>query len=410
MPTKRYTDIQHVVRGVSDILTFALDNQSEAVSPIEWHEFFQLLYVKRSTEDEQALWDVFEKADHMCLLVAPRGGGKTTSLLSALREYKKSPSAGAFLFDFMANSQLLYGIETDWPVQLFGLQEIMRTELLDQEIEADTDLNYRFVASALEAYFKQRVIALDLELREQGEANLSNRTLLDALQHRPDIARRENTFVKSKLTFGQLVQIVKALKGYSRYMVCFDNVDRLSADIQPYLLSFAIDSYFGGKGAYGTLVALREKNVMRYQEAGAGANIIRIIALTGVAEDVERLDVPPPEESFVEQLFVRRQDYARDIYIPERLRFKDEEFDVFLTGVREHVNTEFIAQKLHGLANHSYKEMLVLNTGFTRYLLRLVYEGEIPHTDGRIELTPRDCRSFLFRWIYATVNPGRFSL
>jgi len=405
MPTRNYAQIQQTILDMENVLTFALDDWGEESPLIPWSVFFELLYVDHDAEDEEQIRIALQEADQMWIVVAPCGGGKTTFLLHALRAYKRDTSHLAFVFDFEASAELFYELEKNWPVQLPALQGILRTHVLNTFIRYDYSLNVEFIRLALLSYYPDRILEIDMKIREDTDLVLNADTLGDVLLNRPDILERENDFIRSKLPFGACVATIKRLLGASAFVVCFDNVDRLPVDVQPYLLSLAVDSYHGGRGSYGTVVTLREKNILRYREVGSDGDTVNFINLSGTPEMAKQLRMQSPNEPFVKKMFELRQEYALESYLVERLGTSDPELLAVLKAAFAIVNSQFVSQKLYNLANHSYREMLTLNCGFARYLTRLVYENVVTFDNDHIVESDANLRSYLYRWIYAAVNP-----
>jgi len=404
VPGSTFGEVYRFLLKAEDVITFALDNQDESISAIDWAFFFDRLYVPRNDEEEEELKNVFADANRIALVVAPRGGGKTTFLLNRLLKYREAGGAYYF-FDFTKNTDAFEEIAQDWPRRIHQIQAILKTDLYNSYVGDDRRKNNRFIAQALEMFYPHEKVRLGLRLSSNTDIDLETESLLSVLQERPDIALELDSFVHAKLSFGEMVQVLMKLNEWRQFVVCFDNVDRLKADFQPYLLSLAIDVYHRGRGVFGTVVTLREKNVLRYSENGADGDVIDIITPTGVPERANRLDLTPPEDAFVKKLLTARQEYARDEYILQSLGRLDSEFKAIYAATVDHANMSFINQHLYNLANHSWRIMLVLSCGFTRYLVRLVYSGTVEFANSQLKLSETDRRSYFYRWCYASTNP-----
>ncbi len=404
MPDRTFSEVQHLTKGYEDLVTFALDDRDEENAIVAWATFFGSLYIHALDSEERELQAILEEAARIALIVAPRGGGKTTFLLHGLLEYKKR-GGQFYLFDFKAQGDAVDDLTENWPLNLPSLQTILKEDLYARYIGDDVHEGDRFVETALDMFYPRDKARLARDLASSLDVDLAHDSLLDVFAERPDIANEQEEFVFGKLSFGAMVQVVMKLKGIDRFVVCFDNVDRLAAEIQPFLLSLAIDVYHRGRGAFGTVVALREKNVLRYTEDGADGDVVEVLTPTGHPELAYRVDIHAPVDEFVEGLLSTRQGYARDVFLTERCRDVDQDFKIILDGARKLANSSFISQRLFNLANHSRRQLLLLNAGFTKFLIRLVYEREVGYSESGLDLSQIDCRSYLYRWIYAAMNP-----
>jgi hypothetical protein len=404
MPNKTFTDVVHFAKGYEDLLTFALDDRDREHAILRWDTFFLRLYIPAQPDEERELQAILDEAARMVVIVAPRGGGKTTFLMHGLEEY--SGRGGMFFcFDFKANGDALEPLTRHWPRNLPHLHTILKDALYSQYIGDDIEAGNRFTEEALSMFFPRDKARFIRGLEGDADIRVPPDTLQTVFTKRPDLANQQEEFVFGHLSFGEMVQVVMEVKRIEKFVVCFDNVDRLAAEVQPYLLSLAIDVYHRGRGAFGTVVTLREKNVLRYTPDGADGDVLEVLTPTGQPEQAYKVDLHSPPERSVHTLLDARQVYAKDVFLRAACGDVDDEFVSVLGAARTFANSSFISQRLFNLANHSRRELLVLSAGFTRYLVRLVYEDRLEYADGAIRLSPVDCRSYLYRWIYAAMNP-----
>lgn len=395
-----YEDLEAGINYMEEVMSYAIDETPLGIA-VDKDTFFSTLYVPHPPEDEAALNDAFASANGFTLIVGPRGGGKTTFLHRGLETYLAEEGNDAYIIDFTALAESLYPIEMDVPARMPILHSVLKEELLKHYVGSIRESDYAFVAESLCSFLSNR--KLDLAYRLRIEGDMTETEVIQALRQDPALAREESRYARSKLTLGELIQVIRSVRDSKRFVLCFDNVDRLHPDLQPYLFSLAIDSYHRGMGAFGTIVSLRNKNVRRYTESSENGGTFGFIALTGTFEESKPLRLRDPTADFVTRIFDTRHKFILETRCREG---KDSSgFCVTLDRVKGSTNSQFIEERLYRLANNSYRSMLMLNCGFIKYLLRLTDKGTILSEEQR-ELRDQDCRSFLYRWTYAVMNPN----
>ena len=171
MPGSTFAEVYRFLLKAEDIITFALDNQSEDTSVIDWPTFFEMLYVPRGDEEEEELKKVFDDASRMALVVAPRGGGKTTFLLNRILKYREAGGAYYF-FDFKEKAGAFEGIARDWPRRMHEVQAILKADLYDLHVGDDRRENNRFIAQAFEMFYSHEKVRLALKLSATTDIDL----------------------------------------------------------------------------------------------------------------------------------------------------------------------------------------------------------------------------------------------
>jgi hypothetical protein len=396
-----YAEIEEDVAFLSEVLTCSVDDYRIARG-IGYKTFYTQLYVEHPSEDEATVRRAFDDANGFLIVQAPVGGGKTTLVRRWYEDFVSHRGQEAFLIDFRELAEKAYWIEEDMPVRMTALhaelKEALTAHYLGAEMEADT----AFTAKALDRLFPRRKLQLlrTLDL----PASTSEDALAEALMQHPEVARTESEFARDKSTLAGLVEVIMALRKCKKFMLFLDNVDRLNPDLQPHLLSIAIDAYNGGRGAYGTVVCLRNKNIHRYEPYGAGGDVVEIVSLTGTREKARRRQLADASDDFLARLFSVRQDYVLRVIGKKGRVQQHVSFCSSVRTLKDLSNTQFIRERLYHLANHDYRLVLVLSAGFVRYLLRLSSAGIIRLQDG-IHPSDWECRSFLYRWTYTVMNP-----
>lgn len=403
----RFEDHLDFLDLLSDSMGYAIDEESEKVAGLSINDFFTRLYTHFSEEDESAVQRAITKADSFTLIAAPSGGGKSTLLHNNLRN-ARSAEMGYFLFDFKHHYDGFYNMKNGLRDKANFIHRKLK-EALDRDYLKYLDVKMDFIFNALQMFFPDTLQFRILKWR--------------AANNNPDIGKDMNVLrtiflkdfeaqaeelkaVMSQITCAQMIRVIKQTKGLKKFLLVIDNVDRVPAIDQPILFSVAIDIHHAGAGEFGTIVAVRNRNIMRYEEAGSQGNVITVVSLTThIAKNTQKITMGPPTPEFASSLLEKRQDYVRQIIDQQKSMSAKKSAEIFV-AFKPFINTSLIEERIYNLANHSYRDMLTLHTGFVRYLFRLVGHGSIINDQGKVQIDNWRARSYLYRWMYATHDPN----
>ncbi|MFC2107855.1 AAA family ATPase [Candidatus Bipolaricaulota bacterium] len=318
--------------------------------------FFEELYVSR--EEEVLLDRVFQSASKFTIVSGVSGAGKTSLLHRTLAKARQAGfGIEACLIDFRELSQMLYGIIRDdaSPTISQSLHAVLKEELLRKYIGADSELDRRLVDDVLSHAFVNRKLDIKYQVQEQGLT--SDLELASVLGMFPDIALAESRFVRAQATLSQIIRSLRSIFGWERFVLCVDNTDQLASELQPILLSLLADGYYAGKGDYGTIVTIRETNLMAYRSSDTPVDSVMITSASGAQESADILKLNRPSPHFISEVLLRRWDFSirelRAVQLPDAklsLGFLSE-----LLGLMTEVMT---TEQVFQLTNSSLRDLL----------------------------------------------------
>ena len=394
---------EEFLKLLREIMTYAVDEETTREGGISSDVFFEYLYAPFGEGEVSAITSAIQDADRFTVVVAPFGGGKSTLIHFALRGLDTRSSC-YFYYDFKKEIETFYGMDRDSKKQLAYIRDAIKHKISGQFLQ-DLNTKIAFVFTALRLFFTDRIHERILRWRQKydhPDLEVGYDGLKELWASDPIAVAEDHDFVMSRLTLSQIITAIKHTLGMSKFLLVFDNVDRLPVDVQSMLLSVTIDLHHAGRGAYGTIVAVREKNIRRYEEAGSHGNVIEFVSLSSyVKERGKPLYLAAPTPSLVDDLLERRYAYAlRKASRADHPQLQ-QSMRLF-AGIADHINRGFTSERIYALANHSIRHMLVMNFGFAAYLLRLLSAKVIVEQDGRPLLNAADTNSYLYRFLYAS--------
>jgi hypothetical protein len=387
---------------------FAVDTGERKETTISLKEFFDNLYVPFSQENERDIKRAVKEACGFVIVVGPVGGGKSTIIYNALQEYNSGEGV-YFLFDFKKEIEEFYAMGNKPDERMRFIRDVLKKKLA-KEFLCDLNLKTKFVLTALRMFFEEERLQ-NLILRymaKYGDPNIAkNKEYQDTLFYSdPYTIAEEELFVKKSLTCAQMISAIKATLGKKKFLIILDNVDRLTIGAQQYLFSAAIDIYHGGNGDFGTIVAVRDKTIMRYEEAGSNGDVVEVVSLTSYAkEKTKPIRLDPPTAEFVSNLLEKRHIFACSLVVSKEVESEIGISKRLFEKMRFLVKNRFVEERFYNLANYNCRYMLLLNWQFIRYLFRLAAENVIVNKQGELVLDEPSMNSYLYRWVCATHNP-----
>lgn len=406
-----YEDHMKYLDMLKASMNYALDEAVSTQYAPTRDDFFKHLYAPFPPEDETAVGTAVQQAGSFTLVVAPVGGGKTSIIHNALQHH--DPEASSYLlFDFKDRAEEFYGMKGEPTEKMAFIRDVLKRAIASRFL-SQVDTKIQFVYNTLSMFFgQQRLHRLLFKYMTRSEENDLKKTqdkLSTLFSQDFEAVAEEHDFVLKHLSCANMILAVKKTLGVENFLVVLDNVDRFSIVDHPILLSVALDMHLGGAGQFGTILAVRNKNLMRYEEAGSKGNVISIISLACQRRQVVTpIRIPEPDGEFSTTILEKRQSYVASCvkHLPETSRKEITCSWEFFSKIREMVNSEFIEERFYNLANHSYRRMLVLHMEFMRYLFRLAAAGAITDENGEPNITVPTLRSYLYRWMYAVHNPN----
>ena len=105
------SDCKHLdfMDTLREVAAYGLDEPRGPNAIVKPEDFFKDLYVHTHKDNERDIESTLSAADRFTLLVAPRGGGKTSIVRNALRK-TCGPKCGHFLFDFQVHIEKCHRI------------------------------------------------------------------------------------------------------------------------------------------------------------------------------------------------------------------------------------------------------------------------------------------------------------
>ncbi len=394
-------DASTFLESLKRALDFSLDQPIRKGTHPDANDYFASLHVPFPKQDNEFLEKLHANLDGFLVVSAPTGRGKTSIIRMALLSLPKK--ARFFLFDFKNEIEKLY----DFPQEPGGrhkyLRDLLKRELASQFL-TEIDHKLRFIFNALyDFFFEERMHKLIFKWRAKHDnphigANREDlfKLFLDDL----DVTPAEEEFVMERLTCAQMIACIKATLKIEHFLLVLDNVDRLNGDMQPVLFSVAIDIFHGGNGDFGLLVAVREKNLLRFELSTYGGEIIEVVSLvTHAAERSKPVRLSPPDAEFIGNLLEMRY-----IFAERALPATGSAVGIVFGHIKPKVRARFVEEKLHNLANHNLRNMLTLNYEFIEYLLKLVDKRVIVNERNALTIDDHDFASYLYRWMYSVAN------
>ncbi|MDD2890224.1 MAG: hypothetical protein PHE49_06255 [bacterium] len=398
-----YEDHLNFLDILDTSMFYALD-EKEKNSEISSEKFFERIYMSFSKEDEVAIKKTVQDANDFTVITAPLGGGKTTTIRNALQEYINDKNK-YLLFDFKKEIEGHYNMGDSTEDRISFIYNLLKEKLWEEFLQ-DLDVKIDFIWIALVKFFKEkRVHNIILKYRAKHKnPKIGNdmQALKTIFCNDYEKIAEEEIFVRKELNCSQTIVAIKETLKVEKFLIILDNVDRLKSEFQPIVFSIAIDLHHGGEGAFGIIVALRSNNLIRFEEAGVGGDIIRIVSLSSNKSIRCRpKQLHPQTEDIALGLLEKRHKFA--------LKFRSASEDVkeskqLFKQIGFHVNKKFIEEKFYNLSNHSYRQMLSLNLDFIHHLFRLVEANAILNKRNELFLTENKLLSYLYRWMYVTRN------
>lgn len=403
MPYEEYLEFLDLLRKP---MLFALDETPADGWSLSPDVFFEQICAEFDAEDEHGVAEALDSANKLVVIVAPPGGGKTTIIRKELRKMAIPPEQ-YFLFDFKEQIEKFYSMGKSPEDKLKFIRDQFKLEMARQFLAKIED-KVAFVYTALMLFFYEERMHRRIFMWRKahnnphiGETGAKKDALRTIFATDWEAVTEEEEFVKANLTCAQMAITVKRALNLPRFLLIIDNVDRLQVGAQPHLFSAAIDIHHGGRGEFGTVVAIRSKNLMRFEEAGSAGNIVRIVSLSQIVEEARPVRLHPPTPELARTVLEGRQTYAEKAVAATDDSGKFAEARSIFVRLAQLANDEFVADQLYNIANHSIKQMLVLNLDFVKYLFRLIGAKTIPYENGTLDLADWQVHSYLYRWLFA---------
>lgn len=382
-------DLVRYLDFVERVFVFALDSkQHSPLADVSPAQFLEQLYVPRDDDAESRLREAAAAADSLTLVAGPAGGGKTSILRHVLAQLEGAGLAYAVL-DFKALAARTYdAAQLASREVLASLGSLVRNELSARFL-GDVRTRTAFLYEIIRMFHRAWLDALQLRYASECGLMLDDEQLARRFAVDYKAVSDALAFVAQNATTAEVICATKKILDKDRFLIVFDNADRLSASLQPYLISFAVDLHNEGQGEFGTIIALRQKSLLRYQEAGEAGDVVRILSLSGRAtQEGVRVALAPPPDGFQSALLGRRLALARRQLHEQQVDSRGVvQFLEHLATVLDEGTSRF---DLLAFTNHSARSMLTLASGLATNLLK--------QTQGVSEQPPfsRDVATQLF--------------
>ncbi len=392
--------------------TSILHITSEIQAALE-NSFFEELFVDRP-EREQVESDL--PGQRLVLVNGLVGTGKTVLLMKVSDDMSRLGAKFAY-FDLKAKTELLgSGSPEKIPDKLRNMVYIaLKAQYIDQVgLTASWD-QYRVQNDSSLIGFRQ--ILHDIYL----ESVLSDEKMNNLLDH-PSVKERLDNFVPS------LQLLIEFLSKTAPVILCFDNVDRYSIDVQRYVLETCID--LSNDAEIPVILAIREANLRRMTPSGALGDITFIEKMKGRSpkhisvRDFRSLNSSAEERPYgdisTEELLSKRLDFVHYHweFAPLQNYFKSlndkYEFGISIIEYRRRfwevfkiISQTFVDGHVYSYCNYSIRKILVMYFGFIDKLLLDPDPGytieSILTEKKHVRVTK--LRNYFYKWLICSDEP-----
>ncbi|MCB0743682.1 MAG: hypothetical protein KDC67_07250 [Ignavibacteriae bacterium] len=397
-----YNELDLLLEALKKSLGYALDQPKDKNTRPTAIDFCKDIYTPFEEQDSPVLERLKNFPNHFTIVTGPIGRGKTSLLAKSINLLP--PSTKYFIFDFKNEIEKLYEIGRDLDLRQQFLHNLFKEELANIFLKA-INLKIDFIYTALiKFFFSTRMQQRIFQWRNKFNKNDIGENLDDLKKIFMDdyeVINEEDDYVMKNLTCSQMISCISESQNIENFIIVLDNVDRINSKLQPTLFSVAIDIFHGGKGDFGVLVAIREKNILRFELTSHGGDVIEVVSLqTHAKERTRPIRMHKLTKEFVESLLSKRYDFAIDTLLTS----EDENIKKVFNQLRPLITRKFIEERIYNISNHNLRTMLTLNYEFIYYLILLIQRNKIVNNYPTLDIDAEKINSYFFRWIYAVAN------
>ena len=380
---------------INSVMRYGVDIDGSAMRA---EEFYGSLYVRRAESDEGKLRRFLDSAETGVLVIEGiRGCGKTSFMRHGLAATDLNDTLpylidcdrrtldlqkAAALRDVDAIEFIHYRLKRRFMNDMIKDGHMSLTALCAEIIRsADPLLEYALwgEAAAIETVSRNGTCALESLLAAD-----------------PAILKSAIECILKETTLADMIRAAMNIRGQHRGLLVADNIDRLPLELQALVYRLVHDVYLAAEGALSVVASIRSRNHRSVMHPGGSKIPASRIALQMTDS---------ADNEFTREVFERRLNYVSTSVMKDRDSCTGE-FQECYEAIEEIAKDIFAEEGLSRLANGSYTDVLSLKYEFAVHLLELVERGIITWREesGELCLTPFDCRSHLYRWMYNLMN------
>lgn len=374
-------------------------------------DFLKHIYQDFSFEEEKRMQDTFEGNNVLCLLDGLVGIGKTTLVIkNLLNLLSKKSNIGYLHFDFTdIKSELdkfkIYNRKyTDEDILQFIYTVIKRS--LQEKFLRDPNRERLFTLRTLNSYAYNEIL---LGYINDWKSFYPNQKIGDNIEQ--NIEEMERVFrknyhkvfkdekvinFKNKLLVHQVITSITTSREFSKFILILDNIDQLEEhQFFEVCLRAAVNIHKSGKSCFTTIVAIRDRNLLRHY-LGSNLEFLKTINLS------ERIKLEEQKTDFYKNVLNKKVVFIFDIEKYPKIKTKVlKNVKKVMIIISKRLNQDFIRERFYRLSNDNLREVHKLNLNFFYYLLHLVCNETIKIKNNELDLSTADFRSYLYRILYS---------
>ncbi|HEY3294975.1 MAG TPA: hypothetical protein VGL38_06035 [bacterium] len=387
---------------LQESLSFEIDQVHPTSTKPAADIFFSTLYANTPDLERQILSKLSNGVNSFLVVAAPIGRGKTSLLRKCIRSL--SDETRCFIFDFRSEIERTYGMPPDSSNRHRVVRDLFKEQIARQFLSDDAfKVKYIFEALMSEFYVaRMQNLILKWKAKFNNPHIGEDRTKLwQIFSTEYQTVVEESNFISANISCASMIKCIIRSQEIKQFIVVLDNVDPLDPELQPVLFSVAIDIFHGGERSFNVVVAVREKNLLRFELNAHGGGVIEVVSLESHATERTRpIRMTPPTMEFVNDMLNRRYLYATERFARGRTT---QVLDVF-NQLKPRISMRFVEEKIFSISNNNFRQMLALNHDFISYMFHLAANRVILNERGKVEISDQSFKSYLYRWIYSVAN------
>ena len=384
--------------------------------------FLEKCYIP--VENENEIINACFHVNELTCIVGPRGCGKTTTLIKIL--IKDCPSEFSYIrIDFSKESNLIRHLKKEEPSNFENelrkrINSLLRNKFYDgKNIGYLSDLSIELLKkppgnydyrNVYEDYIDERQDAMFAYI-DSGQ----NVPYDEWLQNREDpVVNNLVNSVMKKVGIKQLIWGLLKFDRCKKFMMIFDNVDRIPNFFQPYYLSVANDIQNDIGTFSKCVVAIREENIKRPKEnSDYQADFIELVYLREKRsipiKNKKEVNMPLVRDDFTNSIIQNRLNFAKKIDLENIRKLSKKETKEnwkLIRRITYQITKTYFREKLSKIANCSIRIVLDVYYDFLEYILSRGREEILTALDS--PMCSRIFESYFYSWLIQ--NGGKLDL
>lgn len=384
--------------------------------------FLEKCYVPVENEDE--IINACFQINELTCIVGPRGCGKTTTLIKILSE--DCPDEFAYLrIDFSKELNLLRHLKKEEPSNFENelrkrINSLLRNKFYDgRNLGYLSDLCIEMLKKPADDYDYRNVYEDYID--ERQDAMFAYNDSGQSISYDKWLGNREDPTVKNlvnlvrkKLGIKQLIWGLLKSERCKKFMMIFDNVDRVPNFFQPYYLSVANDIQNDIGTFSKCIVAVREENIKRPKgNSDYQADFIELVYLREKRsisiKNKKEVNMPLVMDNFTNNIILNRLNSASEIDMENNHVLTKREIEEnwkLIRKITHQITRTYLREKLSKIANCSVRIVLDVYYDFLEYILSKGEEEILNSMDS--PMRSRIFESYFYSWLIQ--NGGKLDL